>query len=130
MEKTIIFRSLSACILFSALCVFNFSCVKEGPGGKGGIKGMVRHHSKPIPGAVVYIKYGAKESPGTNVTRYDASVNADGNANYQFADLKKGDYYLLGIGFDSSIVQVVTGGIPVTIGKNEIAQTDVPVTEE
>lgn len=130
MKKTGMSRSFSVCILFYALCIFTFSCGKEGPGGKGGIKGVVRHHAKPIPGAVVYIKYGAKESAGTNTTYYDASVNADANAAYEFTDLKKGDYYLLGIGFDSSIVQVVTGGVPVSIGKNEIVQADVPVTEE
>lgn len=130
MKKIVRPRTFSLYILLCAICIFNFSCGKEGPGGKGGIKGMVRHHALPIPGAVVYIKYGVKESAGTNTTYYDASVNADANANYEFTDLKKGDYYLLGIGFDSVIVQVVTGGIPVSIRKNETAQADVPVTEE
>ena len=106
------------------------SCGKEGPGGKGAIHGMVKHHSAAIPGAVVYIKYGATESPGSNVTYYDASVTADAQANYQFPDLKRGDYYLFAVGFDSTIAQPVFGGIPVEIKtKTETAEADVPVVE-
>ena len=107
-----------------------FSCRKEGPGGKASIQGMVKHHSKLIPGAVVYIKYGAKEFPGSNITYYNASVNADANAHYVFPDMKRGDYYLFGIGFDSTIVQIVTGGIPVQIkSKTETVNSDISVTE-
>ena len=107
-----------------------FSCRKEGPGGKASIQGLVKHHSKLIPGAVIYIKYGAKESPGSNITYYDASVNADANAHYVFPDMKRGEYYLFGIGFDSSLVAIVTGGIPVQIkSKTETVNADVPVIE-
>ena len=108
-----------------------FSCGKEGPGGKSSIQGSVKHHSQLIPGAVVYIKYGAKESPGSNVTYYDASANADANAHYEFVDMKKGDYYLFAIGFDSTIVMTVSGGIPVEIKtkKSSTVTADVPVTE-
>ena len=117
------------CLLFTVYCLVA-SCHKEGPGGKAVIKGLVKHHSKSIPGAVVYIKYGVKESPGTNVTYYDASVTADTSANYSFVDLKRGDYYLFSIGYDSSIVNTVSGGIPVEIkSKTENVETDVPVTE-
>ena len=107
------------------------SCHKEGPGGKAAIEGVVKHHSEPIPGSVVYIKYNAKESPGTNITYYDANVTADANAHYQFPNLKYGNYYLFGVGFDSSIVQTVIGGIPVVIkSKTETVEADVPVTEK
>ncbi len=88
------------------------------------------HRAKLIPGAVVYIKYDAKESPGTDITYYDASANADASANYEFPDLKRGDYYLFGVGFDSVIVKAVIGGIPVEIkSKTETVQANVPVTE-
>jgi len=117
------------CLLSSVFCLL-WSCGKEGPGGKASITGMVMHHTQPIPGAVVYIKYGAKESPGTDVTYYDASATADAQANYKFADLRRGDYYLFGVGYDSAIVNTVTGGIPVEIkSKTETAQADVHVTE-
>jgi len=109
---------------------FLFSCSKEGPGGKATIHGLVKHYGAPIPGADVYIKYGAKESPGTNITYYDASVAADANAYYEFVDLKKGDYYLFSVGFDSTYAQVVIGGVPVKIkSKTETVEADVPVTE-
>ncbi|TAL61262.1 MAG: carboxypeptidase regulatory-like domain-containing protein [Bacteroidetes bacterium] len=105
-------------------------CSKEGTGGKATIQGMVKHHSDPIPGAVIYIKYGAEESPGTDITYYDASATGDANAHYEFSDLKKGDYYLFAVGFDSNIVQTVIGGIPVEIkSKTETVTADVPVTE-
>jgi hypothetical protein len=115
--------SLAALILISA-------CGKEGPGGKATIKGYVMHHSDPIPGAVVYIKYGVSESPGTDVTYYDASVNADTSAYFEFTNLKKGDYYLFGVGFDPAITETVSGGVPVKISsKSETVETNVPVTE-
>ena len=113
--------------LFFALL---FSCTKPGTGGKGSIKGAVKHHDKPIPGSVVYIKYGAKESPGTDVTYYDESANTDANANYEFPDLKKGAYYLFAIGFDTAIGKPVSGGVPVVIkSKTETVESNVLVTE-
>jgi hypothetical protein len=46
-----------------------------------------------------------------------------------FAQLKKGNYYLYGTGFDTSVMQNVKGGIPYTI-ENETAQTIyLPITE-
>jgi hypothetical protein len=109
---------------------FITSCTKEGPRGKGAIEGIVKHHADPIPGAVVYIKYGAKEFPGTDVTHYDDNVTSDANAKYLFSDLKKGDYYLFAIGFDSAIAEIVFGGVPVEIkNKTETVNADVPVVE-
>lgn len=117
-------------VLIAAVILFFSSCIKEGPGGKASIKGTVKHHSKLIPGSVVYIKYGATDSPGSNVTYYDASVNADVNAYFEFTDLKRGDYYLFGVGYDSSIVQDLSGGVPIKIkSKTEVIETVVPVTE-
>ena len=111
------------------LCLF-LSCGKEGSGGKAAINGMVKHHAKPIPGAVVYIKYGAKESPGTDITYYDASASADASSNYKFTDLKRGDYYLFAVGYDSAGPYPVYGGVPVEIKKKtETVQADVQVTE-
>ena len=111
------------------LCLF-LSCAKEGPGGKAVIKGRVMHLSQPIPGAAVYIKYGAKESPGTDITYYDASVNADANANYEFVDLKRGDYYLFAVGYDSVGVYPVSGGMPTEIkSKTETVLVEVQVVQ-
>ena len=47
-----------------------------------------------------------------------------------FAIVKKGAYYLFGVGFDSAIGKPVSGGVPVVIkSKTETVETDVPVTE-
>lgn len=122
----------SKIILLSAAVILSMtisSCHKEGTGGKSSVSGSVKHHSALIPNSVVYIKYGAKEFPGTNTSLYDASVTADANAHYEFKNLRKGDYYLYGVGYDNTIMETVTGGIAVTLKYNKESSTDVPVTE-
>jgi hypothetical protein len=120
-------KQLSLLILVS---VFTFTaCKKEGTGGKSSVSGTVKHHAIVIPNAVVYIKYGATEFPGADVSVYDASVVANASAQYEFKELQKGDYYIYGVGFDSSQMQTVTGGIGIFLKKNEAKKTDVPVTE-
>lgn len=122
-------------IFFSIVLLFlgiNFlSCKKEGLGGKANVQGKVLHHETPIPGATVLIKYGAKEMPGTNPTDYDQSVTASlVDATYKFENLRAGKYFIYSIGFDSTIMEAVKGGIPVTIkSKKETLNKDVPVTE-
>lgn len=105
------------------------SCYKEGNGGKSSVNGYVAHHSHPIPNAIVYIKYGAVEFPGTDVAKYNASVTADGSAHYEIKDLRKGDYYLYAVGYDNSIMETVTGGIGVKLKYNKVTSADIPVTE-
>jgi hypothetical protein len=105
------------------------SCTKEGTGGSSTVNGTVLHHSDPIPNCVVYIKYDAKEFPGTNTSLYDASVTADINAHYEFKGLRDGDYYLYGVGYDDGIAETVTGGIGVHLTYNKTTTTNIPVTE-
>lgn len=107
-----------------------YSCKKEGTGGKSSVSGNVYHHEDPIANAVIYVKYGATEFPGDNAALYDNSVTADANAHFEIKDLRKGDYYLYGVGYDKGIKKVVKGGIGITLGKKEIRTTDVPVTED
>jgi hypothetical protein len=124
MNKTIVKISL---MLLSVLIIS--SCHKEGEGGKSSVSGSVKHHTKLIPNAVVYIKYGAKEFPGTDISKYDASVTSDANAHYEFKDLYKGDYYLYGVGYDNQIMEAVTGGTGIELKRNKHSDIDVPVTE-
>lgn len=95
------------------------SCKKNGTGGKATIKGYVKHHEQLIPLAKVYIKYGATEFPSSNVSNYDASVDADANAYYEVKNLRTGDYYLYGVGYDSTISAPVFGGTNVKIKYSE-----------
>lgn len=111
------------------LTLTTVACKKEGTGGKSSVSGTVKHHSQPIPNAVVYIKYGATEFAGADVSKYDASVTADANAHYEFKDLQKGDYYLYGVGYHNAIMQNVTGGIGIKLKRNKATTTDIPVTE-
>ena len=102
---------------------------KEGIGGKSSVSGTVYHHTKPIPYTTVYIKYGATEFPGTDVTIYDDHTTADINANYAFHNLRMGNYYLYGVGYDNAIFLPVTGGVGVKLKYDKSVSLDVPVTE-
>lgn len=120
-------------IILPVIFLFLFSfCKKNGTGGKATIKATVSHHEKIIPGATVYIKYGAKEFPGSNPSSYDANYSApDGTC--EIKDLLRGDYYLYAVGFDSSIGELVKGGVPVKIksrDKRDTQDVTVAVTED
>jgi hypothetical protein len=120
---------------FIAICLLAFivvasSCHKEGLGGNSSIHGTVMHHSKVIPGCKVYIKFNTSDFPGESPANYDASVDADSKGDYTFPKLYSGDYYLYGVGYDNSILQIVRGGIPVSIKRNKSVSIDVPVTED
>ena len=118
---------LGITIILSTVC----ACKKEGKGGKATITGHVKHHEVHIPDAIVYIKYGATELPGTNASDYDdQAVASSGDGHYEFEELKKGDYYLYSTGYDSTISEIVLGGTPVKIKKkSEIVEIDIPVAE-
>lgn len=109
------------------------SCKKEGTGGDATVATIVQHHSKKIPFATVYVKYGAKEFPGADVSKYDANQKTDKEGHTHFEVLQKGDYYFYGVGYDSAISAVVVGGVPLTIKRKERKseiELNVPVTED
>jgi hypothetical protein len=114
-------------VMFMAL-IFA-SCTKEGFDGDSTITGKVAHHGERISEASVFIKFGGKELPGTLTSDFDASVVADTSGTYTFSNLKKGDYYLYGVGFDSTINESVRGGIAVTLEKDQVLTQEVAVTE-
>ncbi len=106
------------------------SCKKNKLGGSAEIKGVVMHHPKSIGGATVYIKFNAKEYPGSSFSSYDATVNADINGNYSFK-VYQGDYYLYAVGYDEAIPapNIVQGGLPIHIRNREVVESNIPVTE-
>ncbi len=122
-------------VAFLLVTVLAFcSCTKAGLGGEASITAFPKHHEQPIPGCYVYIKYDAKEFPGTDISIYDdfqiAEEEPGQDPHVHFGELENGEYYLYGVGFDSSINAEVTGGIPIEI-KEERSETDIvlPVTE-
>ncbi len=106
------------------------SCTKPGLGGEAEIHIDAKHHSVLIPYTTVYIKYDAKDFPGDDLSKYDASITTDAMAHGHFHDLKKGNYYIYGVGFDSTINQAVTGGMKVKISKkDEMVDVTLQITE-
>lgn len=104
-------------------------CKTEGFDGDGSISGKVVRNGIKISGATVYVKFHAKESPGSRESDFDASVSTYASGNYTVAQLKRGDYYLFAIGYDSSINTVVSGGLAVTIAKGQLLEADINVRE-
>ncbi|MBA3970838.1 MAG: hypothetical protein H0X46_01595 [Bacteroidetes bacterium] len=121
------FTKHSSIFIFAVLLFVTMGCTKEGTGGKASVSGNVKHHQELIPNAMVYIKYGATEFPGADVSVYDDKVTADANSHYEFKDLEKGDYYLYSIGMDGS--DIVKGGIGVVLLRKTHTDSDIPVTE-
>jgi len=111
------------------IMMFFASCKKNQLGGTATVKGLVKHHSKIIGGARVFIKFNATEFPGRDTALYDAKVFADAEGKYSF-DCFKGNYYLYGFGYDEGVPGDVTGGIPVKIRTKEVLEMDVQVTED
>ena len=128
-------------ILISSVFIINSCSKKEdeetivtipaGTGGKAAITGHVMHHDDAIPNAMVYIKYGATELPGTTPNVYDDSTQASASdAHYKFEGLQKGNYYVFGTGYDTSCVCNVFGGVSILISmETETVESNVPVTE-
>ncbi len=107
------------------------SCGPEGGiGGDSSIVFTAKHHDDLIPFCKVFIKYDTQSFPGVDTTAYDDMITTDNSAAGSFTDLKKGNYYLYGVGYDSAIAEPMYGGIPVSIKKSgEVVTTSVPVTE-
>lgn len=107
------------------------SCKKNQLGGKSSIHGKVAHHSRPIPYATVFIKFNAREFPGTDTMAYDDKVRADDRGEYTIK-CYKGDYYLYGLGLDYAInpPYIVDGGTPVRVRNREDVEIEVAVSED
>lgn len=132
-------QSLYKIALVVTLCVTVFSCKKEGLGGDATVVALLKHHDHIIPNQAnypdtVFVKFDAKEFPGNNPSDYDAFFTGHfGEDHVQIEGLKPGNYFLFGVGIDSSIVQRVKGGVAIKIKhkeKDEEIQLDIPVTED
>ena len=135
-EEVKIFRHIKLLILPVLISIVVFSmttCKTEGPGGKATIRSVVKHDTILIPVAIVYIKYGAEKSPGTDPSDYDDSRMADSLAKVEFNGLQKGDYFLYAVGYDSAVSSVnpnVFGSITLRIRKrSETIGFDITVFE-
>ena len=79
----------------------------------------------------MYVKFNTQQFPGENPSLYDLQITADTTENHiEIENLKRGQYFIYMTAFDTSIADVVKGGIPtlVTSSSGEI-DLNVPVTE-
>ncbi|RYE26152.1 MAG: hypothetical protein EOP51_01580 [Sphingobacteriales bacterium] len=116
---------LSKVLFIAAVSLAIVSCDKEKTtienppvvGGKGGhawLSVVPRHEKDDVDSAWIYIKYNTLDIP----QHYDDSqlvVRVDGRPRAIFTDLKQGDYYIYGRGWDNNRSLNVAGGFPFTI---------------
>lgn len=91
------------------------NCI-EGRGGQLTLIFQMIHHTRPIKGGAVFLKYNATEFPGEDTSLYDYSVSALSNSSFVSVDsLSCGNYYIYAVGIDSLLDPVswtCKGGIP------------------
>lgn len=104
----------------------------EGSAGKGGsatLDVVSKHHGNNISDVTVYIKYNTSDASSVYDDSTVAVTNVDGTPVATFGNLKNGNYYLFGKGWDPTISAEVIGGIPFTISEQRIFSINLPVTE-
>ena len=106
------------------------TCKKNDVGGNAVIEGTVKHHSKVIKDATVFLKFKATDQPAGDTTAYDAKVRVDANGYFKF-NVYKGQYYIYGHGFDYGIPApyIVAGGQGVKLRSKETTSITLFVTE-
>lgn len=133
---------MKAIFLLLAVPLLFFSCKKgtdEAPpiGGAGGLatlKITPRHHGRQIDSCMIYVKYNTLNPPPAD-SSYDDSARCiliNGVPTATFGNLKKGNYYFFGYGWDPllSPPQAVRGGLPWIINEETLQSFDLPVSED
>jgi hypothetical protein len=138
MKKSI----LGICLITVAVITSSSSCKKDdgcdaGTGGNLTVVAVLKHHSKVIYNQAsypdtVFVKFNSSEYPGANVSDYDTYfVGEAGEDHVHLENLKCGNYYFYGVGFDTTITQRVKGGIPFSTEQTDgEIDLDLPVTED
>ena len=131
-------QKLFSGVLLLVLLIYCFSCKKAGLAGDNTVVAYPQHHGKSIfshsiPNFrdTIYVKFNAVELPGTSPTNFDKTfIGEIGEDHVHIHGLQIGKYYLYGVGWDTTISQRVSGGIPIEL-KQLTAETmiNVPVTE-
>ena len=116
--------------VIAAFVLISCNKVEAGKGGNGLIDGVAVHHNLRIGEAQIYIKYGAEEFPGTDLSEYDDNVTANANGEFAFPDLNEGNYFIYGAGFDPVLNDSVFGGIPVELREDESKTVVLAITED
>jgi|SRR5688572_2259288 len=112
------------------------SCLYGGDGGSTTLVLSPEHHGEPIFSSATYkdsafIKFNAINFPGDDPSLYDLVVEGvEGEERVHIPDMKIGKYFVFMTGWDTSIAQRVSGGIPITVttSSGEVEYV-IPVTE-
>jgi hypothetical protein len=131
------FKLLGVYIFLSAFILYFNSCkddeCKAGGGGSLTLKLSTFHHTNPVPGCTVKIRFNAKDFPGENGAYDLTTQEAAGESFVNVTGLKCGEYYLFATGIDSTLSnadKTVKGGIPFsTEQENGVIEVTIPVTE-
>jgi len=112
------------------------SCQVAGSGGNTTIVAFPQHHGASIISHTNYrdtafIKFNTQEFPGTDPSLYDLTfIGEDGVDHVNLEGLKAGRYYIYMVGWDTTISERVTGGIPYVLTETSgEVNLNVPVTE-
>jgi hypothetical protein len=131
-------------ILFiTAIALLVSSCKKEGlekciagPGGELTLKVYLQHAEHAVVNLknyrdTIYIKYNTLENPGASASAYDAVYIGEWPGDFvTIHNLKCGDYYLFGTGYETVHSYRVSGGIPFsTSQKSGEIKVTIPVSE-
>jgi hypothetical protein len=113
------------------------SCLYGGTGGDVTVAAFPKHHGVEIFSTdsahldSAYVKFNATNSPGTSPSSYDLAIAGEVGENHVHIEgLKKGKYFIMMAGYDTSISQRVFGGaaLEITQSSGEI-DLNVAVTE-
>ena len=113
--------------------LFLSNCKKNNTGGTATVILTPKHHDDVIFGTTVYVKFNATELPTNPTSDYDLKIMVDSMQSVvTISDLRYGDYYFYGEGYDPAIKLPVKGGIGLSIkwsDRKEEIRSDLPITE-
>jgi hypothetical protein len=118
-------------IILSLLCglILFSSCKKDKDADDNlMLKVTALHHYHAVSNLPVYLKEGATEFPGTDVSVYRHSATTDNNGIVHFGNLSSGNYYLYATGFDYGASDTVHGQKAVVLSSSSSGSGLIDVT--
>jgi hypothetical protein len=132
-KKFSLFLMTVLVLAFASGCKKKNEC-EAGSGGSLTVLANMIHHTRPIKGCRVYVKFNTSEFPGESPSNYDLSFKADDSTSIaKLTGLNCGDYYLYATGIDSLLDpsnNIVKGGSPFSTSQKEGTQSwNIYITE-
>jgi hypothetical protein len=126
-------KSHFAFLAILASFIFLGSCKKGDTGGEATLVAHLTHHDEHIEGATLYVRFDQAEMPSDIETNYDLRLeDAEMEGHIHIEGLRYGEYYLYAVGFDSTMMHHVVGGVGVQIKwgeRDEEIEVDIPMVE-